>query len=159
MKTAGPVNRNDDIALKIDSLGSEGQGVGRYEGLAVFVPFALPNEHIKAHIIKAASNYAVGKLTAVEVPSKDRREPRCSSFTRCGGCNLLHMDYAAQLEYKRNVVANALMRIGKPHRMLSVPSAWSTRIITAIRLRSRSRWLMGACASAFLPRAAIGSFR
>ena len=118
MKTAGPVNRNDDIALKIDSLGSEGQGVGRYEGLAVFVPFALPNEHVKAHIIKAASNYAVGKLTAVEVPSKDRREPRCSSFTRCGGCNLLHMDYAAQLEYKRNVVANALMRIGKvasPH--------------------------------------------
>ena len=64
MKTAGPVNRNDDIALKIDSLGSEGQGVGRYEGLAVFVPFALPNEHVKAHIIKAASNYAVGKLIA-----------------------------------------------------------------------------------------------
>ena len=38
MKTAGPVNRNDDIELNIDSLGSEGQGVGRYEGLAVFVP-------------------------------------------------------------------------------------------------------------------------
>ena len=85
MKTAGPVNRNDDIALKIDSLGSEGQGVGRYEGLAVFVPFALPNEHVKAHIIKAASNYAVGKLIAVDTPSRDRREPRCSSFTRCGG--------------------------------------------------------------------------
>ena len=118
MKAAGPVNRNDDIELNIDSLGSEGQGVGRYEGLAVFVPFALPNEHVKAHIIKAASNYAVGKLIAVDTPSRDRREPRCSSFTRCGGCNLLHMDYAAQLEYKRNVVANALMRIGKvasPH--------------------------------------------
>lgn len=124
------------------------------------MPFALPNEHVKAHIIKAASNYAVGKLTAVEVPSKDRREPRCSSFTRCGGCNLLHMDYAAQLEYKRNVVANALMRIGKvasPH--VKRTMAWSILIITAIRLRSRSRWLMGACASAFLPRAAIGSFR
>ena len=40
MKAAGPVNRNDDIELNIDSLGSEGQGVGRYEGLAVFVPFA-----------------------------------------------------------------------------------------------------------------------
>ena len=68
MKAAGPVNRNDDIELNIDSLGSEGQGVGRYEGLAVFVPFALPNEHVKAHIIKAASNYAVGKLIAVDTP-------------------------------------------------------------------------------------------
>ena len=113
VKSAGPVNRNDDIELNIDSLGSEGQGVGRYEGLAVFVPFALPNEHVKAHIIKAASNYVVGKLISVDSPSEDRREPKCSSFTRCGGCNLLHMDYAAQLEYKRGVVENALKRIGK----------------------------------------------
>lgn len=110
MKTAGPVNRNDDIALKIDSLGSEGQGVGRYEGLAVFVPFALPNEHVKAHIIKAASNYAVGKLTAVEVPSKDRREPRCSSFTRCGGCNLLPHGYAARLNTSASCGDRRLMR-------------------------------------------------
>ena len=116
MKTAGPVNRNDDIALKIDSLGSEGQGVGRYEGLAVFVPFALPNEHIKAHIIKAASNYAVGKLTAVEVPSKDRREPRCSSFTRCGGCNLLHILWSETLT-ETNVLCisiSDLFRLQKP---------------------------------------------
>lgn len=117
-KAAGPLNRNDDIELNIDSLGSEGQGVGRYDGLAVFVPFALPNERVKAHIIKAAPNYAVGKLIAVDTASRDRREPRCPAFMRCGGCNLLHMDYAAQLEYKRGVVANALMRIGKvesPH--------------------------------------------
>lgn len=109
----GPLNRNDDIELDIDSLGSEGQGVGRYEGLAVFVPFALPKEHVKAHIIKAAPNYAVGKLTEVTEPSRDRREPRCPAFMRCGGCNLLHMDYVAQLEYKRSNVENALKRIGK----------------------------------------------
>ena len=54
MKTAGPVNRNDDIALKIDSLGSEGQGVGRYEGLAVFVPFA-PCKAGEKHVIAARS--------------------------------------------------------------------------------------------------------
>ena len=55
MKAAGPVNRNDDIELNIDSLGSEGQGVGRYEGLAVFVPFALQNEHVKAHIMRVCA--------------------------------------------------------------------------------------------------------
>ena len=108
-----PLNKNDDIELRIDSLGSEGQGVGRYEGMAVFVPFALPNELVKAHIIKVAKNYAVGKLIKVIEPSKVRREPRCSSFTRCGGCNLMHMDYAAQLEYKRDLVENAFARIAK----------------------------------------------
>lgn len=109
---AGPINRNDDIELNIDSLGSEGQGVGRYEGMAVFVPFALPNERVKAHIIKTAPNYAVGKLTEIVSTCKERREPHCDSFTRCGGCTLLHMDYNAQLEYKRSLVANALKRIG-----------------------------------------------
>ena len=108
-----PLNKNDDIELRIDSLGSEGQGVGRYEGMAVFVPFALPNELVKAHIIKVAKNYAVGKLIKVIEPSKVRREPRCSAFTRCGGCNLMHMDYAAQLEYKRGLVENAFARIAK----------------------------------------------
>ena len=108
-----PLNKNDDIELRIDSLGSEGQGVGRYEGMAVFVPFAIPNELVKAHIIKVAKNYAVGKLIKVIEPSKVRREPRCSSFTRCGGCNLMHMDYAAQLEYKRDLVENAFARIAK----------------------------------------------
>ena len=108
-----PLNKNDDIELRIDSLGSEGQGVGRYEGMAVFVPFALPNELVKAHIIKVAKNYAVGKLIKVIEPSKVRREPRCSAFTRCGGCNLMHMDYAAQLEYKRDLVENAFARIAK----------------------------------------------
>ena len=108
-----PLNKNDDIELRIDSLGSEGQGVGRYEGMAVFVPFALPNELVKVHIIKVAKNYAVGKLIKVIEPSKVRREPRCSSFTRCGGCNLMHMDYAAQLEYKRGLVENAFARIAK----------------------------------------------
>lgn len=108
-----PLNKNDDIELRIDSLGSEGQGVGRYEGMAVFVPFAIPNELVKVHIIKVAKNYAVGKLIKVIEPSKVRREPRCSSFTRCGGCNLMHMDYAAQLEYKRGLVENAFARIAK----------------------------------------------
>lgn len=108
-----PLNKNDDIELRIDSLGSEGQGVGRYEGMAVFVPFALPNELVKVHIIKVAKNYAVGKLIKVIELSKVRREPRCSSFTRCGGCNLMHMDYAAQLEYKRGLVENAFARIAK----------------------------------------------
>ncbi len=107
-----PINRNDEIVLCIDSMGSEGQGVGRYEGMAVFVPFALPGEVIKAHIIKVTSSYAVGKLVDIIKHSTDRVVADCPYFTKCGGCMLRHMSYAAQLEYKRRQVADAMERIG-----------------------------------------------
>lgn len=107
-----PLKKNDDITLEITGANSEGAGVGRYEGLAVFVPFSLPGETVTAHIIKAARSYAVGKLIGVLKASPDRIEPACPVFYKCGGCALQHMSYAAQLEYKRGVVRDALARIG-----------------------------------------------
>lgn len=55
------LNKNDDIELHIDSVSLTGSGVGRYNGLAVFVPATAPGDFIKAHIIKAKKSYAVGK--------------------------------------------------------------------------------------------------
>lgn len=107
-----PINKNDDIIIEITSMGSEGQGVGRHEGFAVFVPLALVGETVEAHIIKVTSSYAIGKLTAVIVASPDRVESNCSAFGRCGGCALRHMSYPAQLEYKREQVKNAMERLG-----------------------------------------------
>ncbi len=106
------LKRNDDITLHIDSLASEGQGIGRYEGFAVFVAGALPDETVTAHIIKVTSNYAVAKLQDVLIPSPARTVPRCPLFARCGGCSLQHMDYAAQLAFKRQKVEDALRRLG-----------------------------------------------
>lgn len=54
MNLAPPLKKNDNITLQIDNLGSEGQGIGRYNGFAVFVPYALPGEIVEAHIIKVA---------------------------------------------------------------------------------------------------------
>ncbi len=107
-----PVKKNDDIVIEITGMSSEGSGVGRYEGFAVFVPFALPHETVEAHIIKVSGSYAVGKLTGVICASPDRVEPVCPAFTKCGGCALQHMSYAAQLGFKRNKVADALKRLG-----------------------------------------------
>ncbi|HWR18007.1 MAG TPA: 23S rRNA (uracil(1939)-C(5))-methyltransferase RlmD [Clostridia bacterium] len=111
-RKAPPLKRNDDIVLTIDALGSEGQGIGRYEGFAVFVPGALKNETVHVHIIKVTSSYAVGKLTGIAVQSHDRAAPKCPLFSRCGGCSLQHMRYDAQLSFKRQVVYDALTRIG-----------------------------------------------
>lgn len=107
-----PVNKNDNIILEITAMGSNGQGIGRYDGFAVFVPFTLVGETVNAHIIKVYNSYAVAKLIEVITASPHRVEPTCPVFGRCGGCALQHMDYVAQLEYKRIQVRDAMERIG-----------------------------------------------
>ncbi len=111
-KTALPLQKNDEITLTIDALGSEGQGIGRVDGYAVFVPGALVGEAIRAHVIKTSPNYAVAKLIELQESAKDRVSPPCAHFPACGGCSLQHLSYGAQLSHKKQVVSDALRRIG-----------------------------------------------
>lgn len=107
------MNKNDIIEIQIDSYGDKGEGVGRYDGLAVFVPFAIVGERVKARIILNKKTYAVGKLVEVLTPSSERVTPLCPYFTKCGGCQLMHMSESAQKSLKRKKVADAIKRIGK----------------------------------------------
>ena len=68
------LSKNDNIELNIDALTSEGSGVGRYNGLAVFVNDTVPGDKIIAHIIKRSKNYAVGKIEKILSPSPSRIE-------------------------------------------------------------------------------------
>ena len=106
------LKKNDDIEITIDDLIVEGAGIGRYEGMAVFVPRALPGETVTARIIKVTKSYAVGRMMALHKASPERVQPFCPVFERCGGCTLQHMSYAAQLEYKRRYVQACFKRIG-----------------------------------------------
>ncbi len=112
MKRVPPVKKNDTLSLDITTLNSEGQGVGRVEGYALFVPGALPRERVQVSIIKTGANYGVARLLSIETPAEARVFPPCPGFGRCGGCALQHMEYQAQLSYKRQVVESALSRIG-----------------------------------------------
>ena len=105
------MERIQEIAL--EGLTSEGQGVGRLDGLTVFVDGGLPTERVRIEIIDRKKNYAVGRLTEIVEPSADRVEPRCPLAKKCGGCQLQHMKYEAQLMWKRRQVVDALERIGK----------------------------------------------
>ena len=108
-----PVRKNDDIELTIDAYTSEGAGIGRYKGFAVFCEGALRGETVMCHIIKVTSSYAVGKLLSVTAQNdKVRQKPMCDVFEKCGGCTLQHMKYACQLEFKRERVEQALRKIG-----------------------------------------------
>ena len=93
------------VRLRIDSLGSHGDGVARTERGQVFVPFTLPGE-----VVNAAVERERGTLMAVVEPSPLRVEPPCRHFGTCGGCSLQHMDDAAYRAFKSERVASALKR-------------------------------------------------
>ncbi|MCH5278888.1 MAG: 23S rRNA (uracil(1939)-C(5))-methyltransferase RlmD [Christensenellaceae bacterium] len=111
---SGPriLSRNDEIELTIDALGSEGQGIGRYCGMAVFVPLALVGEKVKVRIERVTNSYAEGKLLSINEEAVERVLTKCAAYPECGGCDLLHMNYDAQLEFKRTRVRDAMERIG-----------------------------------------------
>ena len=99
--------------IKIHGLGSSGEGVGKFDGLAIFVEGALPDEEILVEIETLKKNYAVGRLVEIVKASSERAEPFCPLYKDCGGCQLQHLSYAAQLSRKRQQVVDAIERIGK----------------------------------------------
>ncbi len=115
------------IELTITALSHAGEGIGRYGGLAVFVPFALPGETVQVEIVENKKRFARARLVEVLVPAPERRVPRCphhfqlappEGFTSyrpslaCGGCQLQHLDYAAQRAFKQRTVIEQLSRVG-----------------------------------------------
>lgn len=110
--TGIPVEKNHDYVMNIDNLGYEGEGVGRVNNFTIFVEGALPGEEVEVKIVKVSKNFAYGKLLRVLRQSKGRIEPMCS-LKRCGGCQLMHLDYKEQLEFKKKRVADSIERIGK----------------------------------------------
>lgn len=106
------LSKNDKIELTIDALTSEGSGVGRYDGLAVFVRGTVPQDRIIAHIIKRSKNYAIGIIDKIISPSPSRIESDCSHSKKCGGCSFRNMTYDEELKYKLSRVNDALERIG-----------------------------------------------
>lgn len=107
------MKKNDIFEIEITGITDEGDGVGRAEGVAVFVPYALIGETVRVTIVKVLKNYAAGKLLEVLAPSPDRIKAECPYFYKCGGCRFWNVDYTAELEYKRKKVEDCLKRIGK----------------------------------------------
>ena len=106
------VNKNDEFNLKITGYTSEGGGVGKFDGQAIFVENTAVGDEILCHIIKAKKTYAIGKTIKIIKPSRHRIEPECQSFKSCGGCSFGHIKYEEELKYKAQKVADAFTRIG-----------------------------------------------
>lgn len=112
-KMKPPVQKNETVTLTIEDLTSQGVGVGKVNHYPIFTPYVLRGEKVEVKVVKVKKNYAYGKLLKIIEKSSDRTDPPCSVFYKCGGCQVQHMSYEAQLEMKRNIVKNALSKIGQ----------------------------------------------
>lgn len=102
------------VTVRIESLVFGGAGLARAEdGRVVFVSFAAPGELVEALVEREYPDYLQAVVSRVIEPSPDRVEPRCPLFGECGGCQLQHMRYPAQLAAKELVVREQLRRIGR----------------------------------------------
>ena len=99
--------------IHITGIGSDLQGVGRLaDGRAVFVPGTIPGERVTAIVIQDRGRFCEASLCDVLQPSEDRVFPACPHAGVCGGCQARHIRYPRSLELKRQVVLDALSRIG-----------------------------------------------
>ena len=137
------------VSVAIDSIAAGGDGVGRSNGLVVFVPRTAPGDVVTAQI-SGKGHFARGALRSVVTPSPVRIDPPCPHYTRdsCGGCQLQHLTYESQLEAKRLIIRDSVQRIGK--RIVDAPAIerspkewrYRTKLTLAIQRRG-ARWIAG----------------
>ncbi|MBO4251434.1 MAG: 23S rRNA (uracil(1939)-C(5))-methyltransferase RlmD [Clostridia bacterium] len=105
------MNKNEIREGTVFAIGMNGEGVLKDDGKIVFVPFTMVGEKIRYKVLKSASNCTYGKVLEVLTPAEDRVRPRCAVFGKCGGCQLQHIKYAAQLKIKEDNIANCFKKI------------------------------------------------
>ncbi|MFI3229984.1 MAG: 23S rRNA (uracil(1939)-C(5))-methyltransferase RlmD [bacterium] len=108
-----PLQKNQELEVEVVDLGINAEGIAKLDNFTIFIPFALPLERVRIKIIKLKKNYAIAKLLDILTPSPHRVEPSCPYFMKCGGCNLLHLEYSQQLIFKANLIKANLFKIAK----------------------------------------------
>ena len=98
------LQKNQEYIVDIIDNGFEGEGIAKIDGFTIFIPGAIKGEKARILIVKVLSSHAFGKLLEILEASKYRQEADCSTYKRCGGCNLRHIKYEETLKMKQNAV-------------------------------------------------------
>lgn len=131
-KLTPPVEKNQYVTVKFEDLTHEGAGVAKVDGFPIFVQNALPEEEGNVKIIKVKKGFAIGRMMETTKESRFRTEPPCPVYKQCGGCQLQHLKYEAQLDYKTKQVKEVLARLGNikdvtVHPTLGMEDPWNYR--------------------------------
>jgi 23S rRNA (uracil1939-C5)-methyltransferase len=130
----------DSIDLEITDLNSDGEGVGRYQGKAIFVPDTVTGDRLKVRLTELKSKYARGKLEQLLTPSEHRIRPQCIVADKCGGCQWQHISEAYQRQIKRQQVVEALERIGEFKDLTVEPTLHTSQ---SLNYRNKSTYPLG----------------
>ncbi|HHJ38236.1 MAG: 23S rRNA methyltransferase [Methylothermaceae bacteria B42] len=103
----------EPVQALIENVTHDGQGIAYVDGKAVFIEGALPGEKVVFRYREIRRDFARGTVLEVTEPNKDRVTPKCAFFDRCGGCSLQHLDPAAQIRLKQDLLIQQFARIGK----------------------------------------------
>ena len=109
------LKKNQFYTVVIEGYSSEGHGVCRIEGRAVFVPRTIVGEKWRIRIVKVNQTAVFARGEDLLAASPFRTDSDCPYFGHCGGCALWHMSYEEELRFKLNRVNDALTHIGKQH--------------------------------------------
>ena len=109
-RNAEEIQQGQEFPLTIKRLGINGEGIGYFKRKAVFVQGVLPGEEIVAKVITNHPKYIQGELKKIRKQSKDRIKAPCPIYEPCGGCQLQHLRYEKQLEFKRDLILQAFDR-------------------------------------------------
>lgn len=104
--------KNDVLEIEITDQGTNGEGIGKTEGYALFVKDTVMGDVVRVKIMKVKKNYGFAKLLEIITPSPYRVAPLCPKASSCGGCQLQAMNYQQQLRFKQDKVYNNIRRIG-----------------------------------------------
>ena len=98
------IKKNQEYIVEIIDNGYEGEGIAKIDGFTVFIPGTIKGEKVKILIVKVLSSHAFGKILEILKSSETRQEADCTTYKRCGGCNLRHIKYEETLKMKQNAV-------------------------------------------------------
>ncbi|MGE0640405.1 MAG: class I SAM-dependent RNA methyltransferase [Thermoanaerobaculia bacterium] len=129
----------DEIELSIEKLIAGGEGLGRFEGIPVFVPRSAPGDRLRVRIVERKPGYGRAEILEILAPGPGRREPLCRHFGRCGGCDLQHLEDALQLRLKSAAVVETVARISglelPPPRAIYAGDSWAYRTRTQVHTK------------------------
>ena len=133
----------EEIELSIEKLVAGGDGLGRFEGIPIFVPRSAPGDRLRVQLTRRHPDYGRAEILEVLEPGPERREPPCPYFARCGGCDLQHLADEAQLRSKVAAARETLLRIGGldevPKVTVKAADPWAYRLRASLQVRPTER--------------------
>lgn len=106
------IKKGAELDLVIEKFADRGKSLARVDGQVVFVQEAVPGDRVRVQVIRKKKKFLEARIEELLEPSELRTEPRCPYFGTCGGCKWQHVKYEAQVDAKRQSVAEALEHVG-----------------------------------------------